>query len=234
MLTLAVRGCLELIGKHSVPWDWSADDFMMFIALVLVCSVLLIGMWVKPQAKKESHVEPEVPPRTSIHGIEVVVSAVIILILAAMLLPPLGGVREDRRRSLCESNLRQIWQALAIYAGQNNGRYPDQGLWQLWQGGYASSGNIFICPDYKARSAKNVDEFKSGNHCGYLYFPAQQMQKTGNAKVLMLDKPDNHVVRDNWKEFGHVLFTDGTIKGYGGKQWWLAAGQTNLGIGVDR
>jgi hypothetical protein len=135
---------------------------------------------------------------------------------------------------LCESNLRQIWQALAIYAGQNNGRYPDQGLWQLWQGGYASSGNIFTCPDYKARPAKNVDEFRSGDHCGYLYFPAQQMQKPDSAGVLMLDKPGNHVARDHWKEFGHVLFTDGTIKGYGGQQWWLAAGQTNLSIGTDR
>ena len=206
----------------------------MFIALVLACSVLMIGIWVKPRAKEESRLEPEVSPRTSSRVIEIVVSAVIILILAAMLLPPLGRPREGARRYLCENNLRQIWQALAIYAGQNNGRYPDQGLWQLWQGGYASSGNMFTCPDNRARPAKSVDEFMSGDHCGYLYFPAQPMEKPGGARVLMLDKPDNHVARDHWEEFGHVLFADGTIKGYGGKQWWLAAGQTNLSSGVDR
>ena len=210
----------------------------MLILLLLVGSLLLINVlvtvWKKPRAKTEPRSRTRASPWTSIRIIQIVITVVVILILAAMLQQPLGVVREDARRSLCESNLRQAWQALALYAGQNNGRYPDQGLWQLWQGGYASSGRIFTCPDGKGRPANSVDEFKSGDHCGYLYFPAQQMQKSGVASVLMLDKPGNHVARDHWKEFGHALFTDGTIKGYGGKQWWLAASQTNLSNGVDR
>src|ERR1022692_114335 len=100
---------------------------MMLILLLLVGSLLLINVlvtvWKKPRAKTEPRSRTRASPWTSIRIIQIVITVVVILILAAMLQQPLGVVREDARRSLCESNLRQVWQALALYAGQNNGRY---------------------------------------------------------------------------------------------------------------
>ncbi len=56
--------------------------------------------------------------------IEMLVVVAIIAILIALLLPVLGRAREQARRVLCMSNLRQLTMAMTQYAGDNQGRYP--------------------------------------------------------------------------------------------------------------
>ncbi len=56
--------------------------------------------------------------------IELLVVISIIMILAAILLPVLGRVREQARRVVCLNNLRQSGMAIPMYAEEHNGRGP--------------------------------------------------------------------------------------------------------------
>lgn len=61
------------------------------------------------------------------HGftlIELLVVIAIIAILAAILFPMLMRAKEASRRSQCAQNMRQIYQAMALYADDNSGRLP--------------------------------------------------------------------------------------------------------------
>lgn len=49
----------------------------------------------------------------------------VIGILAGLLLPALGNAKEQARRGVCKSNLRQFGIALAIYADDNNQNIPE-------------------------------------------------------------------------------------------------------------
>jgi prepilin-type N-terminal cleavage/methylation domain-containing protein/prepilin-type processing-associated H-X9-DG protein len=61
--------------------------------------------------------------------IELLVVLSIIAILAAMLLPAIGLVRESARQSVCGSNLRQLGLAMAAYVEEREGLHPNH-AWQ--------------------------------------------------------------------------------------------------------
>jgi len=56
--------------------------------------------------------------------IELLVVVAIIAILAAMLLPALSKAKERARRSLCMSNLRQMYVGACMYAEDFDGYLP--------------------------------------------------------------------------------------------------------------
>jgi prepilin-type N-terminal cleavage/methylation domain-containing protein len=57
--------------------------------------------------------------------IELLVVIAIIAILASLLLPTLGRAKEMGKRTVCKNNQRQIVLTLLMYAGDNQGRFPD-------------------------------------------------------------------------------------------------------------
>lgn len=59
--------------------------------------------------------------------IELLVVIATIAILAGILIPVLGKVRESSNSATCVSNLRQITAASLMYANENGGRLPSQG-----------------------------------------------------------------------------------------------------------
>ena len=62
--------------------------------------------------------------RTAFTLTELLVVIAIVSILAALLLTVFSRVRENGRRSVCQSNLRQIALAVHQYAQDNSGYYP--------------------------------------------------------------------------------------------------------------
>src|SRR5699024_9381544 len=56
--------------------------------------------------------------------IELLTVIAIIGILASILIPVVGAVRENARGAKCTSNMRQMGQAIHMYAQENGGRVP--------------------------------------------------------------------------------------------------------------
>ena len=94
--------------------------------------------------------------------IELLVVIAIISILAAMLLPTLAGAKEQARRTACQSGLRQLGMAVAMYAGDNKDNLPtgvrdDGGEHTIWIGTNTfnaikqySGTNMSTCPSMAA------------------------------------------------------------------------------------
>jgi prepilin-type processing-associated H-X9-DG protein/prepilin-type N-terminal cleavage/methylation domain-containing protein len=105
--------------------------------------------------------------------VELLVVIGIISILIAMLLPALNKARESAKRIQCMSNLRQIGQAIQMYAGQNHQWLPMENATNIYPGydvsraywqrvlvtdgelpgynyDYTKTGglDIFFCPDF--------------------------------------------------------------------------------------
>jgi len=60
--------------------------------------------------------------------VELLVVIGVISVLVALLLPALSRAREQARATACASNVRQIYQAVLMYAGENSGHLPLMGL----------------------------------------------------------------------------------------------------------
>jgi type II secretory pathway pseudopilin PulG len=110
--------------------------------------------------------------------IDLLTSVAVVSVLIGLLLPTLAGVQEATRRTVCQSNLRQVGLAMAMYADDFRGalpysRYsveavagkinqPQQmilarvgvvpndwdGLGVLYIGDYLSAGKVFYCPSH--------------------------------------------------------------------------------------
>ena len=98
--------------------------------------------------------------------IELLVVIAIIAVIAAILLPVFGAVRERGRRTVCQSNLKQIALAMQQYVQDNGGTYPPgarydgQDCFAQWPKAifpYVKDVQVFRCPDQPAGNADPVD-----------------------------------------------------------------------------
>lgn len=117
--------------------------------------------------------------------IELLVVIAIIAILAAIIFPVFSRAKENARKSVCVSNLRQLGMALKMYAQDWDERFPvdkytgnsDERLWRLILPllPYVKNRGIFYCPSapigaYCDPTIVESDENWSRGWITYLYF----------------------------------------------------------------
>lgn len=130
---------------------------------------------------------------------EMVAAAAAVVLMAGILVPSIGSIRQHGRQIACENNLRQIGQAIAAFAGDNRGlmgdvrvqagspwwkigyqgpenhsntRYP----WQLVKGNYVD-GRVFICGgpadgkqvQYDPAQVATMNDFPSRQYINYSF-----------------------------------------------------------------
>ncbi len=79
--------------------------------------------------------------------VELLIVMAIVAVIVAILFPVFAGVRERGRRTVCQSNLKQIALAMQQYVQDNDGSYPAIHNWAFAANSYAKNAEIFRCPD---------------------------------------------------------------------------------------
>lgn len=87
--------------------------------------------------------------------IELLTVIAIIGVLAGILIPVTGKVRNTAKGARCASNMRQICQALVLFTGDNKaGRFPNGGNWDRDVVTYMNLGAIYAQPPATRASAE--------------------------------------------------------------------------------
>lgn len=153
--------------------------------------------------------------------------------LISVLLPSLCRSGESANRIKCASNLRQIGQAIALYAQDNGGQYPPSLAVLLAHEDITS--DVMVCPSSNderslaADSARAVDELTAAEtnasghkHClSYVYAGRGLNVKTMPPTAVVAYEPLNNHGGDGTE----VLFGDGHVE-WIGKQTWAQMAAT--------
>jgi predicted Zn finger-like uncharacterized protein/prepilin-type processing-associated H-X9-DG protein len=146
----------------------------------------------------------------SVGATTLALSACMLPLMLSILLPSLNRARETANRVKCASNMRQIGQALLLYANDNQGQYPPK-LENLLLAGNITS-NVFVCPDSTdtpapgATPAAQAAALSSGGHESYVYIP--NLNTSASAETIVLYEP----LTDHKAEGMNVLFGDGHVE----------------------
>ncbi len=159
--------------------------------------------------------------------IELLVVIAIISILATMLMPSLGGVKEKALRLSCRTNLRNLSLACTMYGKDYaNEAFPDNsmGLLELDSGRYTNKNN-FLCPsdDNTMKTLDNWD-FNADNSTTSSYQFTNNLRGSGNKiggssseEALFGDfyggikHPAVEIYQNHDADGGNIVFKDGRV-----------------------
>ena len=129
----------------------------------------------------------------------------------------------ERNRISCTSNLKQIGLSLYQYSNDNNGYMPDKsnaaGMEMLRANDYLTDYGVYVCTEKLKDKGKDGQKITESNF-SYIYRGGLKVSNdSNNYKIPVIwDKPTNH------ENYGNVLFLDGHVKGFAGKDWMEQAG----------
>jgi len=162
--------------------------------------------------------------------VELLVVIAIISVLAALLLPVLGHMKEVGRRTVCMNNLKECGIALTLYANEN-GRYPNQ---RDAIGGTACSDAQLVRTVPNAQLAgewDNVVEYATGSAFTY----ADALAGDPGGKLKIFECPDRPLPIQDFSSpndgtgFVFVMtyfYVAGTIS-----NWWSGGGANSSNAG---
>ena len=140
------------------------------------------------------------------------VICVICILLNCILI---GSSRESARRITCASAMKCIGFSLQQYAMDYSGYFPPEngaaGLEYLRKYDYLCDYAVFICPSTKTVCGKDKQPLTEET-VDYVYIGGLT-DKSDPKSPILYDKPGNH------EDFGNVVFADGTVNNFSGKNW---------------
>jgi prepilin-type processing-associated H-X9-DG protein len=152
----------------------------------------------------------------------IIIYIIFSLWVSSQVFTALSKAQEKARRISCSSNLKSIGLTLLQYAMDYDDYLPDKpgaaGLEQLRCNDYLTDPGCFACPSQRDERAEDGQKL-SEKTVGYIYQNGYKSTNPDKSKIpVMWDKPDNHI------DYGNVLFLDGHIKSFEGKDWMEQAG----------
>jgi prepilin-type processing-associated H-X9-DG protein/prepilin-type N-terminal cleavage/methylation domain-containing protein len=166
-------------------------------------------------------ISPGAPPRpqnylSAFTLIELLICISICLILAALLFPALGAVKNKAALAGCASNMRQIGVGMNGYANDNNNFFPptwsDPWTYELTQGGYISAPKVFLCPGDTINkvgpdpnTGKNMK--RSYSYCSSVMTPAGI--PTDRLNRTLIERPSKQYLLTEWHGPDFSLGGDG-------------------------
>ena len=131
--------------------------------------------------------------------VELLVVVGIIAILVAILLPALTRARIQAKNVQCKSQLRNLGQAMVLYANENNGKIPQQPgamIW-LWDIAYETRDALvkkgatrptLYCPFFEEQNSDALWNYGAYSVIGYCYMGRRlDPNNPKNASPLMVD-----------------------------------------------
>ena len=130
--------------------------------------------------------------------IELLVVIAIIGILAALLLPALGGTRQSALRTQCINNQRQLFLAARMFADDHEGWLPARGMGgdDRWPAAFrlyvAGNVGIYYCPAARDDAERDADPYSnSHNNTSYIINGFNDIIPYRTATAVLLDRLPN-------------------------------------------
>ncbi len=123
--------------------------------------------------------------------------------------------KELHNRQICLKNIKEISEALQMYANVFEGKFPKssgaEGLNNLLKHKFIEKPQVFVCPSTGHAAAAQGAPLTE-NTCDYAYAGGLSTSSDGKNPILW-SKPGNH------KNFGAILYVNGEIKTFSDKDW---------------
>jgi len=129
----------------------------------------------------------------------------VVFLLGSILLPSMCKSRETANRVKCASNMKQIGNALMMFANEHGGKYPDKLSDLVATEGLTTS--VFVCPSSSAESSTATTPDQIGTdladpkYCSYVYVKENAGKED---KAVLYEALDDHE-----KVGMSILFGDG-------------------------